>query len=55
MSNREQELKDLKEKYDLLIQTVHKMNDLVHHGKSILGRQKKKKNKKNLTTTLVLL
>jgi FtsZ-binding cell division protein ZapB len=30
MSNREQELKDLKERYDLLIQTVHDMNDLIH-------------------------
>lgn len=30
MSNREQELEDLKEKYDLLIQAVHKMNDLIH-------------------------
>lgn len=30
MSNREQELKDLKDKYDILIQTVHDMNDLIH-------------------------
>ena len=30
MNNREQELKDLKEKYDLLIQAVHDMNDLIH-------------------------
>ena len=26
----EQLLKDLKQKYDLLIQTVHDMNDLIH-------------------------
>ena len=26
----EQELEDLKEKYDILIQTVHDMNDLIH-------------------------
>ena len=30
MSDREQELKDLKERYDILIQTVHDMNDLIH-------------------------
>ncbi len=30
MSKREQELKDLKERYDILIQTVHDMNDLIH-------------------------
>ena len=30
MSDREQELKDLKERYDNLIQTVHDMNDLIH-------------------------
>jgi hypothetical protein len=30
MSTREQQLKDLKEKYDLLILTVHDMNDLIH-------------------------
>jgi len=30
MSTREQELRDLKEKYDLLILTVHDMNDLIH-------------------------
>ena len=29
MSHREQELKDLKQKYDLLIQAVHDMNDLI--------------------------
>jgi len=26
----EQQLKDLKEKYDLLLITVHNMNDLIH-------------------------
>ena len=26
----EQQLKDLKEKYDLLLTTVHNMNDLIH-------------------------
>lgn len=26
----EQELENLKEKYDILIQTVHDMNDLIH-------------------------
>ena len=30
MSNREQELEDLKTRYDLLIHTVHEMNDLIH-------------------------
>ena len=30
MSKREQELKDLKQRYDILIQTVHDMNDLIH-------------------------
>jgi FtsZ-binding cell division protein ZapB len=30
MSTREQELKDLKERYDLLILAVHDMNDLIH-------------------------
>jgi len=30
MKIHEQELKDLKEKYDLLVQTVHEMNDLLH-------------------------
>ena len=30
MSKREQELKDLKERYDILIQAVHDMNDLIH-------------------------
>mgnify|MGYP003634145478 FL=1 len=30
MTTSEQELKDLKEKYDLLIQAVHNMNDLLH-------------------------
>jgi|TARA_R100000030_G_C3158272_1_gene100032 FtsZ-binding cell division protein ZapB len=30
MSDREQELKDLRERYDILIQTVHDMNDLIH-------------------------
>ena len=30
MKTSEQELKDLKEKYDLLIQAVHNMNDLLH-------------------------
>ena len=30
MSDREQQLKDLKEKYDLLIQTVLDMNELIH-------------------------
>lgn len=30
MSTREQELRDLKEKYDLLILAVHDMNDLIH-------------------------
>ena len=28
--NCEQKLKDLREKYDLLIQTVHEMNDKIH-------------------------
>lgn len=27
----QQELKDLKTRYDLLIRTVHEMNDLVHN------------------------
>lgn len=30
MSKREQQLKDLKERYDLLIQAAHDMNDLIH-------------------------
>ena len=30
MNPYEQELKNLKEKYDLLIQAVHDMNDLIH-------------------------
>ena len=30
MKTHEQELKDLKEKYNLLVQTVHDMNDLLH-------------------------
>ena len=30
MKTHEQELKDLKDKYDLLIQTVHEMNELIH-------------------------
>jgi len=30
MSLGEQELRDLKEKYDILIRTVHDMNDLIH-------------------------
>tara|TARA_R110000824_G_scaffold380000_1_gene572219 strand:+ start:3854 stop:4003 length:150 start_codon:yes stop_codon:yes gene_type:complete len=30
VKTREQELEDLKEKYDLLIRTVHDMNDLIH-------------------------
>lgn len=30
MKDCEQELKNLKEKYDLLIEAVHKMNDLIH-------------------------
>ena len=30
MSLSEQELRDLKEKYDILIRTVHDMNDLIH-------------------------
>tara|TARA_R100000152_G_C6782149_1_gene218616 strand:+ start:10846 stop:11001 length:156 start_codon:yes stop_codon:yes gene_type:complete len=30
MSHREQELEDLKERYDILILTVHDMNDLIH-------------------------
>ena len=30
MKTREQELKDLKERYDLLIQAVHNMNELIH-------------------------
>ena len=30
MKDCEQELEDLKEKYDLLIQTVHEMNDKIH-------------------------
>ena len=30
MSDRERELKDLRERYDILIQTVHDMNDLIH-------------------------
>ena len=30
MNDRARPVKDLKEKYDLLIQTVHDMNDLIH-------------------------
>ena len=30
MSDCEQQLKDLKERYDLLILAVHNMNDLIH-------------------------
>ncbi len=30
MSRREQELEILKERYDILIQTVHDMNELIH-------------------------
>ena len=29
MNNDEQQLKDLKERYDLLIRAVHEMNDLI--------------------------
>lgn len=30
MKSREQELEDLKTRYNLLIRTVHEMNDLIH-------------------------
>tara|TARA_R100001082_G_C4276676_1_gene122072 strand:+ start:276 stop:431 length:156 start_codon:yes stop_codon:yes gene_type:complete len=30
MNLSEQELENLKQKYDILIQTVHDMNDLIH-------------------------
>ena len=30
MSDREQQLEDLKERYDILIQAVHDMNELIH-------------------------
>ena len=30
MKTHEQELKDLKNRYDLLVQAVHEMNELIH-------------------------